>query len=262
MKKILQDGGIDDESSDDGVSNASSKKGLREQNIKKIINKMEKLAEEGVIEEEGGEESSDDSVVTATGGKKKSVKGDVDTRDEYKNFIKSLKAWLLAENELEDLREQKNEISKKIKKIEDTKEPHEIVVSQFLDEPDQGGSVQVSDGSTIAIVRKTKMESYSLKTIPKYMAEVFAAINKKDLEFIKDSIIPLRDDKNCPDIKWSKLPQEPEEYYNLLNKDPKLLANIAALYASVARQSEEETKVKRTGAKKTGDAKAIGKAPK
>jgi hypothetical protein len=137
----------------------------------------------------------------------------------------------------------KNDISAKIRELEELKREYEPLINSYLVAEDRD-HVKISDGSMISMITKKQSESYSLKTIPKYMEEVFHAINTKDYEFIKESIMPLNDPKNCPEIDWRKLPTTVEDYYHLLQQDPKLLANVAALYANNSRQCDSKKVIK------------------
>jgi hypothetical protein len=222
---------------------------------------MEKLADEGIREEEELEGSNDSTNTSVRGRqmKKGSSVSSRDTKAEYANFIEAIKAWLHAEEDLLVLKEERMKLAKKIKEQEEIKKIHEPVIAEFLNDDEQGGSAKISDGSTIELATKKQTESYSLKTIPKYMEEVFIAIKNKDLAFIKEHIINMCDDKNCPDINWHELPDNAEEYLQLLIDDPKLLANVAGLYAANARHTEEVQQVKRTEGKGKGKGKAKGR---
>jgi hypothetical protein len=254
MKKVLLDGGIDESlSSDDSVTDTS-----RKGKVDKIVKKMEKLADEGIREEEENAENSDDSTTTSIRGKqtrKANSTSGKDTKQEYADFIAAIKAWLHAEEDLLVLKDERGKIAKKIKEIEEIKKQHEPIIAEFLNDDEQGGSAKISDGSTIELATKNKTESYSLKTIPKYMEEVFIAIKNRDLVFIKEKLVEMYDEKNCPDINWHELPGDAEAYLQLLIDDPKLLSNVAGLYAANARHTEEIQHIKRKELKGKGKGK-------
>jgi hypothetical protein len=175
---------------------------------------------------------------------------------EYAEFVQSLKVWVKAEKVIADLSIQKTEIMNKIKEQESIKSKHDAVMKQYF-ELDGRDSFAISDGTQIMMGVKKQTETYSVKTIPKYMEEVFDAINHEDYDFIKAEIMTINDSKTCPDINWDKLPTDPKKYLDKLRSDPKLLSNVAAIYASKSRKIEESTVIKRT---QVGKSRGKGKA--
>ena len=60
------------------------------------------------------------------------------------------------------------------------------------------------------------------------------------------------------------MPTDPKKYLEKLHNDPKLLANVAAIYAAKSRKVEESTVIKRTQIGKgrgKGKGKGKSKAP-
>jgi len=243
MRKVLSGGTIKSVVSDESDDSAGS-----DGTISSMLSKTSGVDPKRRQELSSKVSSTQNSKQEAGAAKIKKIMEDDNigtTEKEYAEFVQSLKVWIKAEKVIAELNAQKSDIMNKIKEQENIKAKHDDVMKKYFD-LDGRESFAISDGTQITVGIKKQTETYSVKTIPKYMEEVFDAINHNDYDFIKVELMTINDPKTCPDINWDKLPIDPKKYLEKLKNDPKLLSYVAAIYASKSRKVEESTILKRT----------------
>jgi len=168
------------------------------------------------------------------------------TKDLIK-FREAAKIWVKADMKIREISVKKQEILDFIKEQEAIKKQHEPIIQKYLNTTGKE-DFNINDGSKIVTTIKKQTETFSAKTIPKYMEEVFTAINNEDLDFIEEKLMPIYDTKMYPDMDWDKVPGKPQDYLDMLLDDPKFLSRISCLYAHKSRTCEETEVIKRTSA--------------
>lgn len=187
------------------------------------------------------------SLISKNGGNREDISAE-DFHAMYNKFVESTKKFMKAERTIKELTVKRNELNAQIKEQEEIKNANDEVIKKYLEVKGREEYPLSNNAGSIAIVTKKKTESFTAKTIPKYITELLDAVYNEDTDFIETRLIPINFDKKItkayPDVPWDKIPTDPIAYIDMFNENAKFAASIMTIYANIARYVEESQQVK------------------